>query len=77
MHLEHTMNARQMTFPLPGNGPAVLTLPQTLPPETLVELEHSLMAALRDLQRETCADAPDPGQMEYASWLQRLAAITH
>ena len=41
------MNARQMTFPLPGNRPAVLSLPQTLPPEALVELEHSLTAALR------------------------------
>ena len=71
------MNARQMTFPLPGNGPAVLTLPQTLPPETLVALEHTLTAALRNLQRETRADTSDPGQIEYASWLQRLAAIAH
>lgn len=71
------MNARQMTFPLPGNGPAVLTLPQTLPPETLVELEHSLTAALRDLQRENGASSLEPGQIEYASWLQRLAAMAH
>jgi hypothetical protein len=71
------MNARKMTFPLPGSGPAVLTLPQTLPPETLLELEHSLTAALRNLQRETSADAGQPGQTEYASWLQRLAAMAH
>jgi hypothetical protein len=55
------MNARQMTFPLPGNGPAVLTLP----------------TALHDLQRETSADAFEPGHIEYASWLQRLAALAH
>ena len=71
------MNARQMTFPLPGNGPAVLTLPQTLPPQTLAELEHSLTAALRDLQREHGAASLAPGQIEYASWLQRLAAMAH
>ncbi|QCB45376.1 hypothetical protein [Hydrogenophaga sp. PAMC20947] len=71
------MNARQMTFPLPGNGPAVLTLPQPLAPEALLELEHSLTAALRNLQRETRAEALEPGQIEYASWLQRLAAMAH
>lgn len=71
------MNARQITFPLPGNGPAVLTLPQTLPPETLVELERSLTAALRNLQCETGADALERGQIEYASWLQRLGAVHH
>jgi len=71
------MNARQMTFPLPGNGPAVLTLPQALPPEALRELEHSLTVALHDLQRETGGDALEPGQIEYASWLQRLAAMAH
>jgi hypothetical protein len=66
-----------MTFPLPGNGPAVLTLPQTLPPETLLELEHSLTKALRNLQRETSADAGQPGQTEYASWLKLLATMAH
>jgi hypothetical protein len=71
------MNARQMTFPLPGNGPAVLTLPQTLEPQALRELEHSLTTALHDLQRETSADAFEPGHIEYASWLQRLAALAH
>lgn len=71
------MNARQMTFPLPNNGPAVLTLPQTLPPETLVELEQSLTAALRNLQHETSAGELQPGQTEYTSWLQRLAAMAH
>lgn len=72
------MSTRQMTFPLPGNSPAaILTLPQTLPPEALVELEHALTAALHNLQCETSADTLEPGQIEYASWLQRLAAIAH
>ncbi|AOF87752.1 hypothetical protein BSY239_5 [Hydrogenophaga sp. RAC07] len=71
------MNTRQMTFPLPGNGPAVLTLPQTLQPEALAALECSLKMALHDLQRESGGDALDPGRIEYASWLQRLAAMVH
>lgn len=71
------MNVRQMTFPLPGNGLAVLTLPQTLQPEALKALEGSLTVALRDLQRESGGEALDPGHIEYASWLQRLAAMAH
>jgi hypothetical protein len=71
------MNTKQMTILLPGNGSAVLTLPQTLPPETLVELERSLTAALRNLQCETGADTLERGQIEYTSWLQRLGAVHH
>lgn len=71
------MTARQLTFPVPGSTPAVLTLPQTLPPEALEALEHALTAALRNQKGEARADVPDPGQVEYASWLQRLAAIAH
>lgn len=71
------MNARQLTFPLPGNGPAVLTLPQALPPETLQELERSLTAALGNLQRECSADALERGRIEYASWLQVLGTLHH
>lgn len=71
------MSATQLTFPLPGSGPAVLTLPQPLPPESLLELEQSLTAALRNLKRETCADALDRAQIEYASWLALLSAEPH
>lgn len=71
------MIAKQMTFPLPGNEHAVLTLPQTLQPEALTALEDSLTVALRDLKRESDGDAHDPGHIEYASWLQRLAAMAH
>jgi hypothetical protein len=62
---------------LPGSGPAVLTLPQPLPPEALLELECSLATALRSLQRETCADSLERGQIEYASWLPLLGAAYH
>lgn len=71
------MIARQLTFPLPGNGPAVLTLPQPLPPQVLLELEYSLASAMRNLQREICPDALERGQIEYASWLNVLGAVHH
>lgn len=71
------MNAKQLTFPLPGNGPAVLTLPQPLPPEALLELECALATALRNLQRDTCPDSLERGQIEYASWLPLLGAGCH
>jgi hypothetical protein len=71
------MNATQLTFPLPGSGPAVLTLPQPLPPEALLELEYSLATALRSLQHENCPDAQDVAQIEYSSWLALLGAGHH
>lgn len=71
------MNATQLTFPLPGSEPAVLTLPQPLPPEALLELEYSLATALRNLQHESCPDALDRAQIEYASWLPLLGAGHH
>ena len=66
------MSARQLSFPLPGNRPAVLSLPQPIAPESLLALERSLAAALSALQRETCGGASDAGQIEYASWLRQL-----
>jgi hypothetical protein len=75
--LEAIMHTRQLTFPLPGNGSAVLTLPQHLPFGNLLALERSVTAALADLQREACGAGVDPGQIEYASWLQQLGALHH
>ena len=71
------MNMKQLTFLLRGNGPAVLTLPQPMPPETLLELERSLAQALGELKREQRCGAVDPGQIEYASWLEQLGAARH
>jgi len=75
--LEDLVNATQLSFPLPGNGPAFLTMPQPLPPEALLELERSLVAALRNLQCETSADSLERGQIEYASWLPLLGVGRH
>ena len=71
------MHTRQLTFPLPGNGSAVLTLPQPLPSEGLLTLTRSLTTALGDLQREMGDGKADPGEAEYASWLQQLGALRH
>jgi len=52
-------------------------MPQPLPPEALLELERSLVAALRNLQCETSADSLERGQIEYASWLPLLGVGRH
>jgi len=75
--LEDTVNATQLSFPLPGNGHAFLTMPQPLPAQALLELECSLVTALRNLQSETDADSLERGQIEYASWLPLLGVGRH
>lgn len=71
------MNTSQLTLPLPGSGSAVLTLPQSMTPETLLALERSLADALGKLQRGMGHTAADPGPIEYASWLPHLAGARH
>lgn len=71
------MNNGQVTFPMPGGGHAVLTLPRQLPDETLLELERSLAAVLGNLRHQTRVDALDRAEIEYASWLQVLRAEHH
>jgi hypothetical protein len=66
-----------MHIPLSGHEPVVLSLPPSLAPETLGELEHALSAGLRALQRETRGAAADPGQTEYASWLPQSDTVRH
>jgi len=74
---EITMNVRQLSFPLSGQDHAVLTLPQPVARETLGVLEHALSTRLRQLQREMCGAADDPGQIEYASWLRQPDTPRH
>ena len=66
------MDARQLSFPMPDGGHAVLTLPQQLPTDTLLELERSLAAVLGNLRRETRVDALEKAEIEYGSWLKVL-----
>lgn len=66
------MNALQLTVAVPGDDPAVLTLPQPLTPETLTRLEQAIAATLGMLRRDLCGRASDAGAIEYASWLPYL-----
>jgi hypothetical protein len=71
------MNTRKLSVPLTGNGSAVLILPDRMTGENLHELERSLTAELARLQRDGRVAAADPGQIEYASWLQQPGAVHH
>lgn len=71
------MNTTQLQLPLPGHTPAVLTLPRPLTPESLLDLEQALASALGQLHRELRSEATDPGEIEYASWMQYLGALCH
>jgi hypothetical protein len=74
---EHTITTNPLHVSSPGNGHAVLTLPQPLTPESLLQLEQALASALGRLHHEVCDHGTDPGQLEYASWLQQLRAPVH
>lgn len=71
------MTARQLNVPLPGDRPAVLTLPQPLTPDSLLQLEQGLAGVLGRLHHELSSDAAGPGQLEYASWMQQLRPQRH
>ncbi len=67
------MTCLQMTLPLPGNAPAVLVLPQPLPPQALLDLGQALAGTLELLRRdaaevEYASWMSDPGDIEVASW---------
>lgn len=69
------MHTRELTFPLPGNGSATLTLSQPVAPETLRRLAQSLAATLgAPPGADTDADA---GQIEYASWRAQPGWLRH
>jgi hypothetical protein len=71
------MNNRHLSLPLPGLEPAVLMLPPTMSPDTLLQLETALTATLGALRREVRSDTTDAGQIEYASWSQTSPAKRH
>jgi hypothetical protein len=80
------MTPLQLTLPVTGVAPAILTLPQPLTPEALGELTQAVTDTLgmmrRDLRNAThpAALGPAPGrgddaEIEYASWLPDPGAI--
>lgn len=66
------MNRLQITIPVPGNEPALLTLPQPLTVDTLGCLEGALAGRLAMLRRELDHVSGEAGAVEYASWRQYL-----
>ncbi len=62
----------QLPVAVPGDEPAVLTLPQPLTAETLTRLEQAIAGTLGMLRRDLCGRAGDAGAIEYASWLPAL-----
>lgn len=83
------MSTLQVTVPLPGSGPAVLTLPQPLTQAALGHLEQAVSGTLGMLRRdlrgaagdaddfEQAAPAPDAGAIEYDSWMPAAGAIEY
>ncbi len=80
------MTCLQITVPVPGAGPAVLTLPQPLTPQAVLELEHAVAGTLGMLRRDLLGMAigaapehveprPDAAEIEYASWMPDPGAI--
>lgn len=80
------MDNLQITLPVPGTGPAVLSLPQPLTPQALLELEHAVAGTLSMLRRdlpivgfgaapEHGGCRPDAAEIEYASWMPDPGAI--
>lgn len=64
------MATQQMTFLIPPYGTATLTLPELLTPEAFARLESAIGGVLGE-PRQHLGDtaAPDPGSIEFDSWL--------
>jgi hypothetical protein len=83
------MTTLQLTLPVPGSGPAILTLPQPLTPAALGRLEQAVASTLGMLRRDLRGGADDAlaiddasspsaaGAIEYASWLPDTGAIEY
>ena len=83
------MTSLQLTLPMSGGMPAVLTVPRPLTADALHELEQAVTGTLGMLRRDLCdaapaaeaaghaARQPDAGELEYASWMpSRMLART-
>ena len=80
------MTCLKFTLPASGAVPALLTLPQPLTVQALLELEHAVIGTLAMLGRdlsdagvvtapEHAASRPDAAEIEYASWMPDPGAI--
>ena len=80
------MTCLRLTHPASGTVFAVLTLPQPLTAQSLLELEHAVAGTLAMLSRdltgagdgappEPAASRLDAAEIEYASWMPDPGAI--
>lgn len=64
------MATQQMTFLIPPYGTATLTLPELLTPEAFACLDSAISRVLGEPRQDLgAAAAPDPGSIEFDSWL--------
>ncbi len=66
------MTTELQLLPLAGRGYVVLGLPQPMSLDALPELERVLHQATEQLRHQLSETAPEPGELEYASWLPVL-----
>ncbi len=80
------MTSLQLTLPVSGSVPALLTLPHPLTPQGLLELEHAVSGTLSTLRRDLLSASAEPSpvhavrssdaaEIEYASWMPDRGAI--
>lgn len=80
------MTSLQLTLPVSGSVPALLTLPHPLTPQGLLELEHAVSGTLSSLRRDLLSASAEPSpvhavrssdaaEIEYASWMPDRGAI--
>ncbi len=82
------MTSFQFTLPMPGAAPAVLTLPQPLTRQALLDLEQAVSSTLGMLRRDLrdssdgeaaaqMASRQTAGEIEYQSWMIDPGAIEY
>ncbi|KRB96770.1 hypothetical protein ASE11_15255 [Hydrogenophaga sp. Root209] len=69
---EYTMATQLISFLIPPYGTATLTLPDMLTPDAFARLDSAIDRALAQPQPEPADAAPDPGSIEFDSWLIHL-----
>jgi len=65
------MVTQQISFLIPPYGTATLNLPELLTPDAFARLDSAIDQALAEPRQALGDAAPDPGSIEYDSWLNR------
>ena len=63
------MATQQLTFSIPPYGTATLTLPEVLTPDAFARLDSAIDSVLGEPRQNPGDAAPDPGSIEYDSWV--------